>query len=89
MAACELVFDEALLTAEPIEGGIDLVGGDAAEAQYLAQRALAVAASSIRVLAGLAARSSSLATIMANARSRRRCAFRRGSRSSRPVRRPW
>jgi hypothetical protein len=31
-------FDEGLLTAQPVERGIDLLGGDAAEPQNLAQR---------------------------------------------------
>ena len=38
MTACELVFDERLLAAEPVEGGVDLAGGDAAEAKGFAQR---------------------------------------------------
>src|SRR6185437_13062741 len=31
MAAGQLVFDEGLLAAEPVEGGVDLAGGGAAE----------------------------------------------------------
>jgi hypothetical protein len=38
MTAGEAVFDEALLAAEPVEGGVDLARGDAAEAQRFAQR---------------------------------------------------
>src|ERR1700712_5144566 len=38
MAARELVLDEGLLAAEPVEGGVDLAGGDAAEAEGFAQR---------------------------------------------------
>src|ERR1700761_8254526 len=38
MAAGELVFDAGLLAAEPVEGGVDLAGGDAAEAKGFTQR---------------------------------------------------
>jgi hypothetical protein len=38
MTACEAVFDEALFAAEPVEGGVDLARGDAAEAKHFAQR---------------------------------------------------
>jgi hypothetical protein len=38
MAAGQLGFDERLLAPQPIERGIDLLGGDAAEPQHLAQR---------------------------------------------------
>jgi hypothetical protein len=38
MAAGQCGFDERLLTAQPVERGIDLLGGDTAEPQHLAQR---------------------------------------------------
>jgi hypothetical protein len=38
MAAGQRSFDEGLLAAEPIERGIDLLGGDTAEPQNLTQR---------------------------------------------------
>ncbi len=38
MAASQRVFDERLLAAEPVEGGVDLAHGDAAEAKGLTQR---------------------------------------------------
>src|SRR5271163_4692694 len=38
MAAGQRGFDERLLAAQPIERGIDLLGGDLAEPQHLAQR---------------------------------------------------
>lgn len=38
MAACQLVFDEGLLAAEPVEGGVDLPRGDTAKAEGFAQR---------------------------------------------------
>src|SRR6202022_4669952 len=38
MAAGQSGFDEGLLAAQPVERGIDLLGGDAAEPQHLAQR---------------------------------------------------
>jgi len=37
-ATRQLVLDEALLTAKPVEGGVDLARGDAAEAEGFAQR---------------------------------------------------
>ena len=36
--AGQLGFDERLLAAKPVERGIDLLGGDLAEPQHLAQR---------------------------------------------------
>ncbi|HEX4186134.1 MAG TPA: hypothetical protein VHY78_09765 [Stellaceae bacterium] len=38
VAAGQLGFDKRLLAAEPVERGIDLLGGDTAEPQNLAQR---------------------------------------------------
>ena len=38
MAAGQSGFDEALLAAQPIQRGVDILGGDAAESQHLAQR---------------------------------------------------
>ena len=38
VAAGQPGFDERLLAAQPVERGIDLLGGDAAEPQHLAQR---------------------------------------------------
>ena len=38
VTACELVFDERLLAAEPVEGGVDFACGDTAEAQCFPQQ---------------------------------------------------
>ena len=38
VAPCELVFDEALLAAEPVQGGVDFASADAAEADGFPQR---------------------------------------------------
>jgi hypothetical protein len=38
VAAGQAGFDERLLAAQPVERGIDLLGGDTAEPQHLAQR---------------------------------------------------
>src|SRR5207253_7869118 len=38
MATGQPGFDEPLLTAQPVERGIDLLGGNLAEPQHLAQR---------------------------------------------------
>ena len=38
VAAGQLGFDERLLAAQPVERGIDFLGGNLAEPQHLAQR---------------------------------------------------
>ena len=55
VAAGELVFDEVLFAAEPVEGGVDLACSDAAEAEGFTERVAAVPVSSIRAVARLAA----------------------------------